>query len=69
MIKYAIDAALGSKIFDTVMVSTDDKEIADIAKKYGADVPFMRSEKTANDFATTMDVLLEVINQCCFSQK
>jgi len=63
MIKYAIDAALESKIFDTVMVSTDDEEIANIAKKYGADVPFMRSEKTANDFATTMDVLLEVINQ------
>jgi len=63
MIKYAIDAALESKIFDTVMVSTDDEEIANIAKKNGADVPFMRSEKTSNDFATTMDVLLEVINQ------
>ena len=63
MIKYAIDAALESKIFDTVMVSTDDEEIAQISKKYGADVPFMRSEKTSNDFATTMDVLLEVIYQ------
>jgi N-acylneuraminate cytidylyltransferase len=63
MIKYAIDAALESKIFDTVMVSTDDKEIAQVAQKYGADVPFMRSEKTANDFATTMDVLLEVISE------
>jgi pseudaminic acid cytidylyltransferase len=63
MIKYAIDAAIESNIFDTVMVSTDDEEIANIAKKYGADVPFMRSEKTSNDFATTMDVLLEVICQ------
>jgi N-acylneuraminate cytidylyltransferase len=63
MIKYAIDAALESKIFDTVMVSTDDKEIAQIAQKYGAEVPFMRSKKTANDFATTIDVLLEVIDQ------
>jgi N-acylneuraminate cytidylyltransferase len=63
MIKYAIDAAVESRIFDTVMVSTDDGEIAQIAQKFGADVPFMRSEKTANDFATTMDVLLEVIYQ------
>jgi N-acylneuraminate cytidylyltransferase len=63
MIKYAIDAALESNIFDIVMVSTDDDEIAQIARKYGADVPFMRSEETANDFATTMDVLLEVIDQ------
>ena len=63
MIKYAIDAALESKIFDTVMVSTDDEEIAQVARKYGADIPFMRSEKTSNDFASTMDVLLEVIYQ------
>jgi N-acylneuraminate cytidylyltransferase len=63
MIKYAIDAALESKIFDTVMVSTDDEEIAQIAKQYGADVPFMRSEATSNDFATTLDVLLEVVSQ------
>jgi len=45
------------------MVSTDDEEIAAIAKKYGADVPFFRSEKTANDFATTNDVLLEVLEE------
>jgi N-acylneuraminate cytidylyltransferase len=63
MIKYAIDAALESKIFDTVMVSTDNEEIAQIAKQYGADIPFMRSEETSNDFATTMDVLMEVICQ------
>lgn len=61
MLSYAIDAALKSKIFDEVMVSTDDNEIAQIALKYGAKVPFMRSEKTANDFATTLDVLNEVI--------
>jgi N-acylneuraminate cytidylyltransferase len=63
MIKYAIDAALESKIFDTVMVSTDDEEIAQISKQFGADVPFMRSAETSNDFATTLDVLLEVINE------
>lgn len=58
---YSIESALQSKAFDTVMVSTDDEEIASIAKKYGAEVPFFRSEKTSGDFATTNDVLLEVI--------
>ncbi|GHV77515.1 pseudaminic acid cytidylyltransferase [Spirochaetia bacterium] len=63
MIKYAIDAATGSKLFDTIMVSTDDEQIAQIAKQYGAEVPFMRTEKTANDYATTRDVLFEVIGE------
>ena len=60
MICYFIEAALAASCFDTVMVSTDDEEIADIAKKAGADVPFMRSEKASDDFATTADVLFEV---------
>ena len=51
IIAYSIDAALKSEMFDTVMVSTDDAEIAEIAKQYGAEVPFMRSEATSNDFA------------------
>lgn len=63
ILAYSIEAALSSGIFDTVMVSTDDKEIAEIAIKYGAEVPFYRSEKTAGDFATTSDVLLEVIDE------
>ena len=45
------------------MVSTDSDEIAEIARKYGANVPFMRSEATSGDFATTSDVLLEVLDQ------
>jgi N-acylneuraminate cytidylyltransferase len=45
-----------------VMVSTDDVEIASVAKEYGALVPFMRSKEKANDFATTADVLEEVLN-------
>lgn len=61
ILAYSIEAALKSGIFDTVMVSTDDTEIAEIAKRYGAEVPFYRSEKTANDYATTNDVLLEVL--------
>lgn len=60
MLAYAIEAAKESRVFDEIMVSTDDGEIADIAVKYGAEVPFMRSEKTSNDFATTADVLYEV---------
>ena len=62
IIAYSIEAAIKSKLFDEVMVSTDDQEIAEIAQKYGAKVPFMRSKKNANDFATTVDVLLEVID-------
>ena len=61
IIAYSIEAALKSGVFDEVMVSTDDKEIAEIAKKYGASIPFFRSEKTSNDFATTTDVIEEVI--------
>ncbi|MCR4587739.1 MAG: pseudaminic acid cytidylyltransferase [Lachnospiraceae bacterium] len=60
---YSIEAALQSGLFDTVMVSTEDEEIAEISRKYGAEVPFYRSEKTAGDFATTNDVLLEVIEE------
>lgn len=63
IIAYSIEAALKSGIFDEVMVSTDDEEIAEIARKYGASVPFLRSEKTSNDFATTADVLSEVIEK------
>ncbi len=61
ILAYSIEAAVASGIFDTVMVSTDDEEIAKIAKEYGAQVPFYRSAETANDYATTNDVLLEVL--------
>lgn len=61
IIAYSIEAALTSKLFDEVMVSTDDKEIAEIANAYGANVPFLRSEQNATDFATTYDVIREVI--------
>ena len=62
IIAYSIQAALDSLLFDEVMVSTDDSEIAKIAVKYGAKVPFMRSAKNSDDFATTFDVIEEVIN-------
>ena len=63
IIAYSIEAALESGVFDEVMVSTDDEEIAEIAMKYGAKVPFYRSEATANDFATTNDVIWEVLEE------
>lgn len=63
IIAYSIQAALAAKCFDEVMVSTDDEEIAEVAKTWGAQVPFMRSAKTASDYATTAEVLLEVLHQ------
>ena len=61
IIGYSIEAALKSELFDEVMVSTDEIDIADIPKRYGAKVPFLRSAKNADDFSTTFDVLEEVI--------
>ena len=61
IIAYSVEAALQSRLFDEVMVSTDDEEIAAVAKQYGATVPFLRSVKTSDDFATTADVLHEVL--------
>ena len=63
IICYAIEAALDSNVFDEVMVSTDDPEIAEIAKKAGAKVPFMRSDENAGDYATTADALREVLSE------
>ncbi len=77
IIAYSIETALETGLFDEVMVSTDDFEIAEVARNFGAKVPFMRSSETANDFASTTDVLKEVVTQykelgqefdnfCCF---
>ena len=63
IIGYSIQAAKDAGVFDTVMVSTDSEEIAAIAKQEGAEVPFLRSEETSGDFATTSDVILEVLLQ------
>lgn len=63
ILAYSIEAALRAGCFDRVMVSTDSGEIGEIAREYGAEVPFMRSERTADDFATTADVLLEVLGE------
>lgn len=63
IISYSIECAKDSGLFDTIMVSTDDEEIADISKSYGAEVPFFRSKMCSNDYSTTTDVLLEVIKE------
>lgn len=60
IIAYSIEAAISSGLFDEVMVSTDDEEIAIISRQYGAKVPFLRSEKNSDDYATTIEVLKEV---------
>ncbi len=62
IIKYSIDAAVDSGLFDEVMVSTDDNEIANITEKYGAKVPFMRSAKNSDDYTGLSEVCTEVIN-------
>lgn len=77
MLAYSIETAQRSALFDEIMVSTDEAEIAEVALQFGAKVPFLRSVETASDFATTADVLHEVLanykrlgrefdNFCCF---
>ncbi|MBL6449856.1 pseudaminic acid cytidylyltransferase [Fulvivirga sp. 29W222] len=62
IISYSIQTAFESGLFSEVMVSTDDDEIAQIALDYGASVPFKRSKDNSDDFATTAEVILEVLN-------
>jgi pseudaminic acid cytidylyltransferase len=61
IIEYSIHAALSSGLFEDVIVSTDSEEIALIAERSGAKVPFMRSSENSDDFAGTADVLVEVL--------
>jgi len=63
MIAYSIEAALESKIFDRVIVSTDDKEIADVAKRYGAEIPFMRPAELSDDHTATIPVIAHAIKE------
>lgn len=63
ILAYSIEAARYSQLFDEVMVSTNDAEVAMIAAQYGASVPFLRSEVASSDYATTADVLIEVIEK------
>lgn len=63
IIAYPISTALESNLFDEIIVSTDSKEIADISRKYGASVPFMRPKEISDDFSTTASVAIHAINE------
>lgn len=63
LISYSISAAKKSKIFDKIIVSTDSEQIKEIALRYGAEVPFLRSKKNSDDHASTADVLVEVLQK------
>ena len=63
IIAYSIETAIKSKLFDEVMVSTDDMQVAEISKLLGAKIPFMRSKENSNDYAGTADVLVEVLKE------
>ena len=63
LLAYSIEAALGSGQFDEVMVSTDSAQYAEIAKKYGASVPFLRSVATSSDTASSWNMVEEVLQK------
>jgi pseudaminic acid cytidylyltransferase len=63
MIAYPIEAALSSSLFDRVIVTTDSEEIAKVARAHGAEIPFMREPKLADDHATTDQVLLDTFDR------
>ena len=62
IISYPINAAFKSKIFDKVIVSTDDIEISKYALEYGADVPFLRPYELSDDYTSTIEVIKHTIN-------
>lgn len=63
LLAYTIEAAVSSKAFDTILVSTDSLQYAEIAKKYGAEVPFLREKETAEDDSSTWDVVEECLKK------
>ena len=63
IIEYSIIAAKNASCFDEVMVSTDDQTIGELAISLGAKIPFKRSVETSNDYATTAEVITEVLNE------
>jgi pseudaminic acid cytidylyltransferase len=62
-IAYPIELALSAKIFERVIVTTDDVEIADVSREYGAEVPFIRKPELSDDFALTIDVISDAVRQ------
>ena len=64
MIAYAISVAKKSSLFERVVVSTDDEEIAEIAREWGAETPFVRPAQLANDYTETVPVIAHAIEAC-----
>jgi pseudaminic acid cytidylyltransferase len=64
MIAYAIETALASKIFSHIVISTDDSEIAEISRSFGAETPFLRPPELADDYTSTAPVVVHAINLC-----
>ena len=62
VIAYSIEAAKKSKLFDKIIVSTDDNKIAKISIRYGAEVPFIRPKNISDDHSTTTQVVKHSIN-------
>lgn len=69
LIAYSIEVAKRSELFDDIIVSTDDEEIAKVAREYGASVPFLRPEELSGDFTTTSEVINHAVNHLKKSQK
>lgn len=65
MIAWSIEAAINSRCFDRIIVSTDNDEISDLAKKYQAEVPFMRPAELADDYASTTVVMAHAVQWLC----
>ena len=61
IIVWSIELAFASKCFDKIIVSTDDAEIADLAKNYGAEVPFIRPKSLSDDYTETVPVISHAI--------
>jgi pseudaminic acid cytidylyltransferase len=61
IIAYSIEAAIQSNCFDRVIVSTDDNEIAEVATRYGAEIPFIRPPELSNDYTATLPVIKHAI--------
>lgn len=64
LIAYSIDAAKASGLFDKIIISTDSKEVAEVAKVFGADLPFMRPQALSNDVVGTRPVTNHAIQFC-----
>ena len=69
IIAYAIETAIKSNLFDRIIVSTEDLEIAEISRSFGAEVPRLRSDLLSDDYTTTLDVMASEVAELRETQK